>query len=356
MRRLAFSLMAISVAGLSLAACEPSGSSSAPHADRLRIVAGYLVPWDARSTAALDQDALGRDALTEVSPTWYRPDEAGQIVFASLQAQQSLASLETKAAAQGLTLMPSIVNYRDGRWDGALIHHLLTEPQARKAHIAAIVALVESHVWAGIDLDYESLASADREAYSAFIRDLGASLHKARKQLSVTAHAKTSEPGDWSGARAEDWRALGESADEIRIMAYDHANDETPPGPIAPISWVERVLQLAITEIPGDKIMLGVGAYGYDWKDDSMGEALQWADAEAIAQDHAAVIQWDAESQAPWFAYSDTQGRKHTVWYENARSMKAKLDLARQSSIAGVFIWRLGGEDPAIWDELRQAV
>jgi spore germination protein YaaH len=36
--------------------------------------------------------------------------------------------------------------------------------------------------------------------------------------------------------------------------------------------------------------------------------------------------------------------------------MKAKLDLARQSSIAGVFIWRLGGEDPAIWDELRQAV
>jgi spore germination protein YaaH len=174
--------------------------------------------------------------------------------------------------------------------------------------------------------------------------------------LSVTLHAKVSEPGDWSGARAEDWRALGESADELRIMAYDQANDETPPGPIAPIAWVERALQLAITEIPRDKIVLGVGAYGYDWSGDGKGKTLQWADVESIARDHAAVIQWDAESQAPWFTYSNGQGQRHTVWYENARSTKAKLDLARRYSIAGVFIWRLGGEDPAIWEAIRQAV
>src|SRR5262245_35739833 len=98
--------------------------------------------------------------------------------------------------------MPSIANYRDGHWDGGLIHHLLTEPDARSAHIAAIVSLVASHAWAGIGLDYESLVGADREAYGAFIRDLGAALHQAHKRLSVTAHAKTSKPGDWSGARA----------------------------------------------------------------------------------------------------------------------------------------------------------
>jgi spore germination protein YaaH len=108
--------------------------------------------------------------------------------------------------------------------------------------------------------------------------------------------------------------------------------------------------------VPRDKIMLGVGVYGYDWDGNYGGREAQWADAETIAQDHAATIQWDAQSQSPWFTYTDAQGQRHTVWYENARSTKPKLDLARRYAIAGVFIWRLGGEDPATWKEIRQRV
>jgi spore germination protein YaaH len=348
--------MVAPIAALNLAACVSSGSGSQPGSDRLSIVAGYLVPWDARSMAAIEQDTIPREALTELSPAWYQPDETGQIAFVSSQARQSAAGIETLAIAKGLALMPSIANYRDGRWDGALVHHLLNDPQARITHIAAISALAESHLWAGIDLDYESLSGVDRDVYSRFIRDLGEVLHQAHKRLSVTVHAKTAEPGDWSGAKSEDWRALGAAADEMRIMAYDHANDETPPGAIAPIGWVERTLQLAVTEIPRDKIILGVGAYGYDWNGEGRGKTAQWADAETIAKEHAAVIHWDTRSQAPWFSYTDAQGQRHTLWYENARSMKTKLDLARRYTIAGVIMWRLGGEDPAIWKEILQPV
>jgi spore germination protein YaaH len=345
-------------ATVSLTACTMSRSSdttsqSEPY--KLSIRAGYLVPWDTRGIATIEQGNVNGGALTELSPVWYLPGDQGQIVFASQEAQISALEVEQQALSHGLAVMPSISNYRDGHWDGGLIHHLLTDPVARAAHIAAISTLVLSHGWTGIDLDYEALPSADRDAYSGFIRALSKTIHQLHKRLSLTVHAKTSEPGDWSGAKAEDWQALGASADEIRVMAYDHATGETAPGSIAPLPWVKQVLQLAVKEIPREKILLGLGAYGYDWTSSGRGTSLQWADAEQLALDHAVPPAWDTASSSSWFTYTDAQGLKHTVWYETEPSLQTKIDLARRSQIAGVFVWRLGGEDPNVWDALRRA-
>jgi spore germination protein len=357
-RRPTIGILAVLVATVSLGSCgqsAPSHQTNQSRPEKLSIRAGYLAPWDARWAATIDQGKADNGALTELSPVFYQPDETGQVTFASAEAQSAASDIEQRASSHGFALMPSISNFRDGRWDSNLIHTLLTDSVARAAHIAAISTLAQSHPWAGVDLDYESLRSADRSAYSAFVRDLGGALHQAHKRLSVTVHAKTSEPGDWSGARAEDWRALGASADEIRVMAYDHSTEQTAPGPVAPLPWVELVVRFAASEIPREKILLGVGAYGYDWTNDHNGVSLQWADAERIAQQHSTVIMWDASSSSPWFTYTDSHSGRHSVWYENARSLQAKLDLARQYGVAGVFVWRLGGEDPAVWDALRQA-
>jgi spore germination protein YaaH len=351
-------VVVVLVATASLAACALSRSSqemSQSMPRNLNIRAGYLVPWDARGITTIKLGNMEGGALTELSPVWYQPDELGQVVFASPEAQRSVPEIEQQAMTHRLALMPSISNYRNGRWDGDLIHHLLSDPVARTAHIAAISTLVQTHGWAGVDLDYESLPSADRDAYSRFMHDLNGALHQTHKRLSVTVHAKTSEPGDWSGSKAQDWRALGTSADEIRVMAYDHATEQSAPGPIAPLSWVEQVLQLAVDEIPHEKILLGLGAYGYDWTNNADGISLQWSDAETIAHDHAVPPVWDTSSSSLWFTYSDNHGRTHTVWYENARSLQSKIDLALHYQIAGVFVWRLGGEDPALWAALRHA-
>ena len=38
---------------------------------------------------------------------------------------------------------------------------------------------------------------------------------------------------------------------------------------------------------------------------------------------------------------------------EDARSFRAKLDLARELGLRGFSVWVLGPEDPEIWDALR---
>jgi spore germination protein YaaH len=316
----------------------------------LRIVAGYVVPEDDRSITA-----IGESALTEVSPVWYQPTETGQLAFASLEAQQSQSEIATQLSAGRVALVPAISNYVGGQWDGDLIHRLITDPRLRAAHIAAIVDVARSGQWAGVDLDYESLRAEDRDAYSAFVREVAAALHQAQKKLTLAVHAKTEEPGDWSGAQAQDWRALGASADEVRVMAYDYSTDASPPGPIAPVAWVECVVDLAVAEVPRAKIVLGLGTYGYDWVAGAQGQALQWTEAEALAHKNGVDVRWDAATKSPWFEFTDDRARSHTVWYENARSLKARLDLAARYRVAGVALWRLGGEDPAIWALLRQA-
>jgi spore germination protein YaaH len=261
--------------------------------------------------------------------------------------------VDSDATARRIALTPSISNFRNGRWDGALISHLVADPERRSAHVAAIVDLVRKEHRPGIDIDYESLPAGSRAHYSAFIAELAAALHKLPARLSVTLHAKTAEPGGWPGAQAQDWRAIGAAADEVRVMAYDYSYASSAPGPIAPPSWVDKVLDLATRLVPPDRIVLGLPTYGYDWASRAGAVPVQWADVQAIATNHAVSRRWDAKHSTPWLRYTDPGARQHTIWYEDARSLAAKLEVAKEHGVTRVVLWRLGGEDPEIWTALR---
>jgi spore germination protein len=345
MRRLA-SPVWLAVVSIALAAVGCGGSEESKERPSPVTVAGYVVPWDPPSGPA-----PGAGVLDEVNPVWFRPTDAGTVEYVSEQARTSAPAI----TAVGIAVAPSISNFRGGRWDGELVAQLLNDPQRRALHVTAIVELVRSQGWRGIDIDYESLPASSRDAYSAFLAELAGALHGVPARLSVTVHAKTAEPGGWSGAQAQDWRAIGTAADEVRIMAYDFSFADSPPGPIAPVSWVDQVLTLATDKLPRDRIALGLATYGYDWNEAASGVAVQWSDVQETARSRDASPQWDAENASPWLRYTDDQGAEHAVWYEDARSLKKKLELARSHGVSRLFLWRLGGEDPAIWSALRAA-
>ena len=56
------------------------------------------------------------------------------------------------------------------------------------------------------------------------------------------------------------------------------------------------------------------------------------------------------------FAYTDDRGNRHEVWFENADSIEAKVDIAWDLGIAGLALWRLGLEDKGIWTMLANDV
>ena len=63
--------------------------------------------------------------------------------------------------------------------------------------------------------------------------------------------------------------------------------------------------------------------------------------AVTLAGSVGASIQFDERAQSPFFRYTDSAGRQHEVWFEDARSLRAKYRLVADYGLAGVSWWNL---------------
>jgi hypothetical protein len=181
-------------------------------------------------------------------------------------------------------------------------------------------------------------------------------LHPKGKLVTVVVAPKTRDVSTgW--AAAYDYPALGKVVDYVMVMAYDYAWSNGDPGPIAPMNKLRDTASYTLARIPARQVIWGVGVYGYDWMVGPDGKSLGtadsriWAEADAIAHQPDAQSGYDVSAQAPWARYTQN-GQLREVWYENKQSFDAKLGLITGSQMAGFALWRLGQEDPQIWNTI----
>lgn len=123
---------------------------------------------------------------------------------------------------------------------------------------------------------------------------------------------------------------------------------------VAPLPNVRQVVEYALTEIPAQKIWLGVPNYGYDWplpfvQGRTRATSISSQQAVALARQYRADIQYDQRAQSPWFRYTDDRGVIHEVWFEDARSIQAKLALIPEYGLTGAGYWNLMRDFPQNW-------
>lgn len=123
---------------------------------------------------------------------------------------------------------------------------------------------------------------------------------------------------------------------------------------VAPIANVRAVLDYAVTEIPRDKLLLGLPNYGYDWplpfvQGTTRANSISSQQAIELAIRYRIAIQYDETAQAPFFHYTDEDGTVHEVWFEDARSLDAKLRLIAEYNFAGAGIWNLMRPFSQLW-------
>ncbi len=242
--------------------------------------------------------------------------------------------------------------------DPNAVYKSLSNLDLQSQHIAALLTAVKEQNFDGIDIDYEGLGAANRDLFTGFIRNLTTIFHQQGKKVAVTVEARIANevPMDWS--------ALGQLADEVRIMAYDyHSHETTEPGPVAPVSWVAEIIAYASARIDPNKLIIGLGNYGYDWSaplsDGASweGTGISYDQALSLAKDNAATIVHNTGIDSrgydigtiPTFTYTDTQGRQHEVWFEDAVSLQEKVNAVAAYQIKGVMFWSVGAGDPALW-------
>lgn len=341
---LATLLVLVVATALALVGCLAIGPG--PVRSKEKKVIGYVTYWDQQR--GFDTVRRHLDRFEEVTPFWYSLDARGRIVLVDDDNTTIDRRTVRFLQGKGIRVIPAITNLRNGDWDPGLVSSVLHDPARLRAHVRNIVTLATTEGYDGIDLDYEDLWAADRDTYSAFLRELSGALHAKGKVLTSAVHPKMSDAGDDDRNAAQDYRAIGAAVDEVRVMTYDYHWKTSPPGPVAPARWVEDVIAWTVTQIPKEKVVLGAVLLGYDWVG-GVGTTVDYQQAMSLAGRHRAAVDHRAGDRSPSFTYIDSRGRKHEVWFEDAQSVNVKLGLVQKYGLGGVFFWRLGGEDPAVW-------
>ena len=321
--------------------------------------AGFFANEDKPSLDSLNQH-IGQ--MTHVMPVWLLLSPDGSHIHDLAQFSDPIAASDEThadtnddvmvraARAHGVAILPLIQNYDSdsSTFQNDWLHNLLSNP----VHRAAVIGQLESYVlgghYQGINIDFETDRAGDRAGLTAFMAELSAAFHP--KGLLVTQDVQLDSD-------TYDLRTLARVADFLVPMLYDQHAAGDPSGPIAGQAWFGQELAQFMARVPGNKAVLGLGNYGYDWTQGKYDAAdMTFEEAVQTAQDNRTssggaegVVKIDPASLNPYFHYSDDSDIPHTVWLEDATTSYNELRAAAPYRPLGAALWRLGTEDPSLW-------
>ncbi|HHV71808.1 MAG TPA: glycosyl hydrolase family 18 [Clostridia bacterium] len=311
---------------------------------------GYYCEEEGELASSFSSAFLHASVLQGVAFFWYQCLENGEI---AVQGEVDLDMLKY-LQAKGLKSYAVFHNLQEGQFNSAAVEKILKDDSVSEKLIANMVKIVLEQNFTGVNLDLENIPPELRNDLSDFVARLKSQLQAHGRQLSIAVPAKEEDDlnSRWSGAF--DYAALAKQADYLVIMAYEEHGFTTVPGPIASLPWVEEVIKYSLSQVPKEKLVLGIPVYGFLWNSENKPPRyFSYSQLKKIAKEQGVKSQWDNIAKAPYFSYNEGK-TTYWSWYEDKRSFSYKLGLARKYGLAGVAIWRLGMEDPNIWDRIKK--
>ncbi len=310
-----------------------------------KIVAGFYAVYEEAGYQSLQ--ANGKK-MTHLMPEFLHlnPDgESLDLVDFDLTENPKNVDVIKTARDYGLKIEPILNNAKGGTFDPDRVRDLLNSPLKQQRLAVAVATWLKQQNFQGLNLDFENLREEDYPRLVPFVGLLKAAFAPNHLELSIDVEADKDLP----------LKEFSEACDFVVLMAYDQHAAEDPPGPVAGIDWVQEKVDKALEAVPSEKLVMGVGAFAYDWtvgskepaKSMSYQEALLNAKSEQDKPED--VVNFDSDSLNSNFEYEDEDGKTHKVWFLDAVSAFNQWQFARQDDLRGSAMWVLGQEDPSIW-------
>ncbi len=230
-----------------------------------------------------------------------------------------------------------------------LAETLFDSPEIQAKLLDEIILNMETKGYTALDVDFEFLGKENAEHYAQFVAYCRERLRPYGYGVMTALAPKTSD--DQTGALYEghDYRLLGEAADAVLLMTYEWGYTYGPPMAVSPIKPVAEVVDYALTRIPAEKILLGISNYGYDFtlpytQGVSRAPSVSTKQAFSLAAQYGAEIFFDETVFAPYFDYN-VDNQQHRVWFEDVRSISARLRLMAEKNLRGALWWNLNREN-----------
>ncbi len=251
-----------------------------------------------------------------------------------------------------------VVPFLSNHWDRELGREALRNKELLAQEIVDVIIKYNLD---GINIDIENLTEVDRDNFTDFIRLLYDGLPED-KELSIAVAANpTGTTRGWPGSY--DYKELAKYSDYLMLMTYDESYYGSSPGAVASLDYVEKSIQYALTEVPADKIVLGIPFYGRYWKyGEKGGRGIPNYQVEDLVNQFNGKYYFDDKSKSAYATFTIPYGSssevyyrtlspgKYTIWYENDESLKLKLRLVEEYNLLGTGSWSLTEISDEVWD------
>ncbi len=248
-------------------------------------------------------------------------------------------------------VLPLVNNFDGNKWVEN-IAPLLNGPAVRAHFRQQLLAFLASDKYRGLTLDFEAFPASAQPGYRALIAELQQDLHARGLKLYVAVPARNED---------FDYKDVAAHSDGVILMNYDQHFPGGAAGAVAGQDWFTRNLELALKQVPPDKLICAIANYGYDWsfRDAGRGKRHQWTpagsqtvsvqDAWLKSQESEATIDFDGNQLNPHFGFLDDNVR-HEVWFTDAVTALNHMRGAQRLGINTFALWRLGSEDRSLWN------
>ena len=291
---------------------------------------GFTGPWDHRSDASV---ATHGSSLERVITGWIAFDTTS---FRPVQLYPDSIGQQPFMTSRSMAL---ITTYLGNRFHPEIVRGLGENAQISALTAGAIASLVDSGGYRAVVMDFEGMTPRDLDQLLAVTKAVADS---------VRAHGVTTVVIAVPGADTAAYPAalLLQSADFIMPVLYDQHWATSPPGPVAAPDWVNRNLGTRVAEVGAARIVAAFPLYGYRWRRSAPAEVISYDDARRLTtmtntpltRDHASGT-LHAVSPEGWEIFVSDRVLLETLVRE-----------ARELGVTTFALWRLGLEDPAVWD------
>ena len=304
-------------------------------------MAEYLVNGYAYPSISEETLAWWLPRLTWLSAFSYGFTEEGRLVNL---ADENLVTAANAAGVRPMMVLTPLD--AEGRFNDNIAAAVFEDPEAQTNLIDNIEANLHAKNMGSVDFDFEYIPRVYAADYVELVARTQRRLSPQGYLTSVALAPKVRADQPGVLYEGHDYAGMGRAADYCLLMTYEWGYTYGEPMAVSPINHVRRVLEYGLTEIPAEKILMGMSNYGYDWalpfvRGESKAEKLTNYQAQARAEYYGVPVEWDATAQAPFYTYATPAGVKHIVWFENERSWQARLALVAEYGLAGVSIWNI---------------
>ncbi|WMJ86361.1 LysM peptidoglycan-binding domain-containing protein [Anaerocolumna sp. MB42-C2] len=299
-------------------------------------VAGYTYPF-------INEEILKKTlpCLTYLLIFNYRITDNGELIGSN----DDISVIQTANLYGSATTLVVTTYSQTGNIDLEFEYEVLLNQQIQDTIIENLLNILKAKGYNGVNLAFQFINSINQGLYLNFLTNVLSRLHQEGYSVFLTLNPGLKYNGVDITFEKINYTELSNVSDGLLFLSYDWGFTERSPAQFSIITTNE-LLDYIVTQVPLDKIRIGLPTLGYDWPlpyipGSTRANALNYDSVLALAYQVNAVINYDESTLSAYFEYIDNLNQPHIVWFKDARSINTSLQILKSYGIEGIGIWNI---------------